>query len=146
MLQIAPVTQPATQNRDDRGRGNGHQAGGNFANHPGGQSFGNRPGGDNRGARRDFSGFRDFHRSFNAPRHFRAPEYRRPNGWYGHRWSFGEFLPTLFWAPSYWLTDYYRYDLPPPPYGTVWVRDGGDALLIDRDSGEIVTVEYDVFY
>ena len=77
---------------------------------------------------------------------FRAPDYRRPNGWYDHRWSFGEFLPSLFWGSSYWLNDYYRYDLPPPPYGTVWVREGRDALLIDRDSGEIITVEYDVFY
>jgi Ni/Co efflux regulator RcnB len=152
MQQVAPVTQlqAPVQNRSDRGRNDlqGNRGTNNFANRPGGQSFGNRPGGASadRGARRDFSSFRDFHRSFNAPQRFHAPDYRRPNGWYGHRWSFGEFLPSLFWAPNYWLNDYYRFGLPPPPYGTVWVRDGYDALLIDRDSGEIITVEYDVFY
>jgi Ni/Co efflux regulator RcnB len=152
--QAAPVAQPqaTTQNRGDRGRndwqGGQDRGNTNFGNRPGGQNFGNRPGGASadRGVRRDFSSFRDYHRTFNAPHRFRAPEYRRPNGWYDHRWSFGEFLPSLFWGSSYWLTDYYRYDLPPPPYGTVWVREGYDALLVDRDSGEIITVEYDVFY
>jgi Ni/Co efflux regulator RcnB len=141
--QAAPVVQPQATIQNRSGRGNT-----NFANRPGGQNFGNRSGGASadRGARRDFSSFRDYHRTFNASRHFRAPAYRRPSGWYDHRWSFGEILPGLFWGSSYWLTDYSRYDLPPPPYGTVWVREGRDALLIDRDSGEIITVEYDVFY
>jgi Ni/Co efflux regulator RcnB len=145
LQQAAPVARPqaTTQNRGDRGRNDsqGIQGRGNT-------NFGNRSGNavGNSGPRRDFTSFRDFHRSFNAPHRFRGPDYRRPNGWYDHRWSFGEFLPSLFWAPSYWLNDYYRYGLPPPPYGAVWVRDGYDALLIDRDSGEIITVEYDVFY
>ncbi len=98
------------------------------------------------GPRRDYSNFRDFHRSFNASRRFQAPAYRRPAGWYDHRWSFGEFLPAAFWARDYWLIDFADYDLPPPPYGAVWVRVGNDALLIDQDSGEIITVEYGVFY
>jgi Ni/Co efflux regulator RcnB len=58
---------------------------------------------------------------------------------------FGEFLPVSFWAPSYWLNDYMAYALAPPPYGAVWVRVGDDALLVDRVSGEIITVEYGVF-
>lgn len=33
-----------------------------------------------------------------------------------------------------------------PPYGAIWVRVGNDALLVDRDSGEVITVQYDVFY
>src|SRR5437667_129628 len=98
------------------------------------------------GPRHDFSGFRDFHRNFQASRHFRLPDYRRPAGWYSHRWAFGEFLPTAFWVRDYWLIDFADYDLPPPPYGAVWVRVDHDALLIDEDSGEIITVEYDVFY
>jgi len=98
------------------------------------------------GPRHDFSNFRDFHRSFNASRRFQAPSYRRPAGWYDHRWSFGEFLPTAFWARDYWLSDYSSYDLPPPPYGAVWVRVGNDALLVDEESGEVITVEYSVFY
>jgi Ni/Co efflux regulator RcnB len=98
------------------------------------------------GPRHDFSGFRDFHRNFQASRRFRGPDYRRPAGWYSHRWAFGEFLPAAFFVRDYWLVDFVDYDLPPPPYGTVWVRVDRDALLIDEDSGEIITVEYDVFY
>lgn len=98
------------------------------------------------GPRHDFSGFRDYHRGFNASRRFRAPYYRRPAGWYDHRWSFGEFLPTAFWARDYWLSDFQAYDLPPPPYGAVWVRVGNDALLVDEESGEVITVAYGIFY
>jgi Ni/Co efflux regulator RcnB len=98
------------------------------------------------GPRHDFSSFRDYHRNFHVSRRFQAPAYRRPAGWYEHRWGFGELLPAAFWARDYWLVDFAEYDLPPPPYGAVWVRVGGDALLIDEDSGEIITVAYDVFY
>jgi Ni/Co efflux regulator RcnB len=98
------------------------------------------------GPRHDFSGFRDYHRSFNPSRRFNVPYYRRPAGWYDHRWRFGEFLPTAFWARDYWLVDFQAYDLPPPPYGAVWVRVGNDALLVDEDSGEIITVAYGIFY
>ena len=98
------------------------------------------------GPRHDFSGFRDYHRSFHVSRRFYAPAYRRPAGWYEHRWSFGEFLPAAFWVRDYWLIDFADYDLPPPPYGAVWVRVGPDALLVDQDTGEIITVAYDVFY
>ena len=98
------------------------------------------------GQRHDFSGFRDFHRDFRASHRFQVSSYRRPAGWYTHRWAFGEFLPTAFWARDYWLMDFAEYDLPPPPYGAVWVRVDRDALLIDEDSGEVITVEYDVFY
>ena len=147
--QAAPVIQPQIQNRGDRGRSDQRGQNGGNGNRPQGQNFGNRQGGQNFGGggpRRDFSGFRDFHRSFNAQQRFRAPAYRRPSGWYDHRWSFGEILPSLFWAPNYWLNDYSSYALPPPPYGTVWVREGYDALLVDRDTGEIITVQYGVFY
>lgn len=98
------------------------------------------------GPRHDFSGFRDYHRNFQASRRFQVPTYRRPAGWYSHRWAFGEFLPAAFWVRDYWLIDFAVYDLPPPPFGAVWVRVDHDALLIDEDTGEIITVAYDVFY
>jgi Ni/Co efflux regulator RcnB len=92
---------------------------------------------------RDFS---SYHRNFNAPHRFRGPSYRRPSGWYAHHWVFGETLPSLFWTSSYWLDDFSDFGLMPPPPGTVWVRDGSDALLIDRYDGSIIQVAYDVFY
>ena len=104
-------------------------------------------GGFDRGGR-DFNrnDFQRFNRNFNAPRRFRGPVYNRPYGWYPHRWVFGEILPSLFWTSDYWLTDWSYYGLEPPPPGTVWVRDGTDALLIDRYDGQIIQVVYDVFY
>jgi Ni/Co efflux regulator RcnB len=147
-------TQPAPQaarpdrgnSQDRRGPGNG-----NFnrpGNRPAGANPANRPGGNASvgGPRHDYRNFRDFHRNFNASRHFTGPAYRRPAGWYDHRWTFGEFLPAAFWARDYWLNDYASYDLPPPPYGATWVRVGNDALLVDEESGEVITVEYGVFY
>jgi len=102
----------------------------------------NRPSGE----RHDFHGFVDYHQNITAPRRFRAGEYRRPYGWYPHHWVFGEFLPAAYWARDYWLIDFIDFGLPPPPYGAVWVRVGYDALLIDQETGEIITVEYGVFY
>jgi Ni/Co efflux regulator RcnB len=117
----------------------------NMAGRPGPGGGFNRPGG-NDGPRHDFHSFGDYHQNFTAQRHFHAGAYQRPQGWYSHHWVFGEYLPALFWAQNYWLADYVDFGLPPPPYGAVWVRNGNDALLIDQDTGEIITVEYDVFY
>lgn len=103
-------------------------------------------GNERRGERRDFSGVRNFHQNFRAERRFRAAPYRQPRGFYVHRWSWGETLPSLFWARPYWILDFEDYDLPPPPFGAVWVRVGDDALLIDQYDGMIIEVDYGVFY
>ena len=153
-----PGAQP--DNRDNRfgnGRDSNREWRGNDRDHRGegwrtdsrsndnrGHGLGNRSGFN--GERHDFRGFRDYHRTFRAPQRYRAPSYRRPSGWYPHRWTFGEMLPSLFWGRDYWLYEYEDYGLPTPPYGAVWVRVGNDALMIDQDSGEVITVAYDVFY
>ena len=85
-------------------------------------------------------------RNFVAPRQFHDGAYRRPNGWYNRRWAYGEYLPAAFWVGEYWINDWWQFDLPIPPYGYEWVRYGDDALLIDTDTGEILQVEYGVFY
>jgi len=132
-------------NRPQYGHGSN---GGSFNNRPGPARPGPaRPAArGNGGPRHDFSNFRDFHRNFTAARRFHAPQYRRPAGWYQHRWVFGEFLPPAFWVRDYWIANYIAYALSPPPYGAVWVRVGDDALLIDQASGEVITVDYGVFY
>ena len=133
---------------NDAGRGPSNNAmrGPNNGPRPDFNRPGNGPNNAMRGPRRDFSSARNFHRNFRAPRHFRAPSYRRPPGWYSHRWGWGEILPVAFWSRNYWITNFYAYDLPPPPFGAIWVRVGDDALLIDQDSGEIIEVDYGVFY
>jgi Ni/Co efflux regulator RcnB len=103
-------------------------------------------------ARRSIGGVRtnvDIHayqRNVSAPRHFQAGSYRAPQGYSYRRWSWGQRLPAIYFGRDYWISDYSSYGLFAPPYGLVWVRFGPDALLIDEYSGEIVQVDYGVFY
>lgn len=128
-------------NRPDFNRGNDRRDFGRNDGRFDNRRFDNRPGTRN-------GNWARYNRNFNASRRFqyRGGYYRRPAGWYYRRWSFGDFLPSLFWASNYWINDYFYYDLMPPPPGTVWVRYGDDALLIDRYSGEIIQVEYGIFF
>ena len=141
----AQNNQNQNNNFNNNNRGNN-----NFGNNNrGGNNFGNNN--NNRNTRfnsrfRNQPNFSSMRRNFTAPRHFRAGNYNRPRGWYSHPWTFGEFLPVGFYTNNYWLADYQRYGLMPPPYGTVWVRVDNDALLIDEDDGEVIQVAYDVFY
>ena len=141
----APQAQP-DQNRGNR-QGNFGDRGNNGRDFRSGDRNGGRPGAPAfNGPRRDYSGFRDFHRDFRSTRRYRIAPYRPPVGFYARRWTFGDFLPQTYWARNYWLLDFAAYGLEPPPYGAVWVRVGSDALLIDEYSGEVITVAYDVFY
>ena len=81
-----------------------------------------------------------------ATQRFHFGTYVRPSGWYFHRWTFGEFLPAFFFTSNYWILDWGNFYLDPPPPGTVWVRVGNDALLIDRYTGEVIEVVYGIFY
>jgi Ni/Co efflux regulator RcnB len=87
-------------------------------------------------------------RNVSARHHYRyrGRSWYWPNGYRYQRWTFGMTLPSIFWASDYWISDYYDYGLGAPPPGTVWVRYGNDAILIDRYSGEILEVVYDQFY
>jgi hypothetical protein len=76
--------------------------------------------------------------------HYRP--YEPPHGYYYRRWAYGQIFPTIFWTQNYWLTDYYTFGLDNPPYGYVWVRYGPDALLVNVYDGQILSVEYNVFY
>jgi Ni/Co efflux regulator RcnB len=91
---------------------------------------------------------RSFHRNFTATHryHFGAV-YSRPHGWYSHRWVYGESLPGGWYGQDYWIPNYAMFGLiDPPDEGYQWVRVGDDALLVDTDSGEVLQVEYGVFY
>ncbi len=82
-----------------------------------------------------------------APRRFHITvAYRQPAGFYVHRWTFGERLPVGFYARDYWIADFSLYGLMAPWAGYEWVRVGDDALLIDVETGEVVRVEYGLFY
>jgi len=81
-----------------------------------------------------------------AERRYQWEVYREPRGWYYRRWSYGEVFPVIFWTQDYWISSYWEFGLPDPPYGYVWVRYGPDALLIDVESGQILSVVYGLFY
>ena len=87
-----------------------------------------------------------YQRNVSSARHFQAGAYRAPQGYSYRRWSWGQRLPAIYFGRDYWIGDYASYGLFAPPYGLVWVRFGPDALLIDEYSGDIVQVDYGVFY
>ena len=82
---------------------------------------------------------------FRAERRFYVRPYDYPQGWYARSWYFGDYLPWGWFAPNYYL-DWGNYGLPSPPIGAEWIREGHDALLIDIYTGEVLSVEYNVFW
>lgn len=87
-----------------------------------------------------------YHKNITAERRFHYGEYRAPRGYEYRRWSYGENLPQEYYAQGFWITNYLNFGLPWTPDGCEWVRYGPDALLVDVDTGQIVQVEYGVFY
>jgi Ni/Co efflux regulator RcnB len=95
--------------------------------------------------RRDFNP-RPYQWNRTSNQRYHYQHYVQPRGWYYQRWVYGQILPSLFWGRDYWLANYYGFGLIDPPYGYVWVRNGDDALLVDVENGQILSVEYGVFY
>jgi len=63
-----------------------------------------------------------------------------PPGYYVHSWRYGEYLPSAWYAPNYYVLEWWLYDLPEPPYGYEWIRVGADAVLVNVYDGRIVQV------
>ncbi len=87
-----------------------------------------------------------YRRNITAERRFHYGDYRAPAGYAYRRWTYGERLPGEYYARDYWILNYLNFGLPWAPDGYVWVRYGSDAILIDENTGEIVQVDYGVFY
>ncbi len=102
--------------------------------------------GQSSAANRQSSSLNSLRRNTQATRRFHGGNYRAPQGYQARHWSHGERLPRGYFAQNYWISNFVMYGLFAPPANLVWVRVGNDALLIDRDSGEIVQVQYGVFY
>jgi Ni/Co efflux regulator RcnB len=81
-----------------------------------------------------------------APRRYHARPWIAPRGFTYRRFRLGERVPAVLLASNYFLLDFMLYGLSPPPPGYVWVREGSDALLVDRYTGEVAQVVYDAFY
>ena len=87
-----------------------------------------------------------FHKVFRAPRRYHARAWVAPRGFHYRRFRIGERIPSVLLAADFFLTDFALYGLEAPSPEYVWVRDGTDAVLVDRYTGEVIEVEYDVFY
>ncbi len=87
-----------------------------------------------------------YRKAFDSPNHYHYGDYHGPAGYSYHRWNYGDNLPREYWAQNYWIGNFLNFGLIAPPDGYVWVRYGPDAVLIDEDTGEIIQVEYGVFY
>jgi Ni/Co efflux regulator RcnB len=85
-------------------------------------------------------------RAIQATKRFHAGAYRRPAGWYAHHWVIGERLPRPWFGRDYWVTDWAIYGLWAPIDGLAWVRVGPDAVLIDPVTGEVIGIEYGIFW
>jgi len=126
----------------DRSWNGGRNNGGNWngRNNGGNSRWSNNWRGDNRYNWRDY-------RSHNR-NNYRMPRYYAPRGYgYGYsRFSIGATIGSLLFGQQYWINDPYYYRLP-PAYGQYrWVRYYNDALLVDIYSGEVVDIEYDIFW
>lgn len=67
----------------------------------------------------------DRHTYYNA----RGPEFRR-----------GGYIPREYRNPTYFITDYRPYHLPPPPRNHQWVQVGADYVLIAIATGIIASI------
>jgi Ni/Co efflux regulator RcnB len=78
--------------------------------------------------------------------HFHFGFYSDPFGWDYMRYGIGWRLWPSYYRNSFWLNDSWQYRLP-PAYGPYrWIRYYNDALLVNIYTGEVVDVEYDVFW
>jgi Ni/Co efflux regulator RcnB len=146
-LPTSSDAHPSPQGRSTAVKGQNNTGGaGNTANHqPAANSRQGFTGssGNAAGRQTDISAMR---RNLQAPKHFHGGNYNAPQGYQYRHWSYGERLPRGYFVRDYWIGDFLMFGLFAPPSYLVWVRVGDDALLIDRDSGEIVQVRYGVFY
>ena len=78
--------------------------------------------------------------------HWDRDDWRPQRGFYYRRWSYGEYLPFGWFDQSYWVDNYWDYDLPVAPYGYQWVRVGPDVLLINLATGFVAETIYGLFY
>lgn len=86
-------------------------------------------------------------KTFRAPRRFHIGRpWVAPRGFVFRHFRLGERVPAVLLAADYFLTSYWLYGLQAPPPGYIWIREGTDAVLVDRYTGEVVQVAYDVFY
>jgi len=89
---------------------------------------------------------RAYQQNGNAPHRYHDGSYVRPSGWSYQRWTYGQVLPATLRAQNYWIATWANFGLMAPPFGYQWVRYGDDAVLVQTSTGQILQVQYGIFY
>lgn len=128
--------------RDDR-RGNNDNRYGNGGYANGGRGDGRWNNGWRNDRRYNWQGYRSSNRNL-----YRMPRYAAPRGYASgySRWSPGHRVQPYFYGSSYWISDPYRYRLPPANGGYRWVRYYDDVALVDTRSGLVEDIIYSFFF
>jgi Ni/Co efflux regulator RcnB len=91
-------------------------------------------------------GYAQYRRTITTKKHYEAGAFAAPTGYTYSRYKLGERVPAIVLGDdSLVLTGYGNYALKAPPSGLTWMRVGGDALLVDRTTGEVVETDYGLF-
>lgn len=104
---------------------------------------------DVRDARREYrEDYRDARRDWGRD-DWRAYRGQNRNLYRGGNWRsdyrYQEFRPGArlgagYFSQRYWISDPWRYRLPPTGFGQRWVRFYNDVLLVDTRSGRVIDV------
>jgi len=91
-------------------------------------------------------GYARYRRTITTTRHYDDGAFMGPAGYTYSRYELGARLPAaLLSDDNLVLGGYASYDLETPPNGLTWMRVGDDAMLVDRNTGEVVETDYDLF-
>ena len=91
-------------------------------------------------------GYATFRKTVTATHHYDVGTFTAPAGYTYTRYRIGDRVPdVILSSDGLVLTDYANYQLVAPPHGLVWVRVGGDALLVNRANGEVIQTDYGLF-
>lgn len=109
--------------------------------------------GDSHSDRGDHHGDRDWHDNYNdsgwTPPGLAKKPYGMPPGQAKkmHRYAVGQHLSRSYYVNrDYYVTDYNRYNLAPPPPGYQWVRYDNDVYLTQTRTGLIAQVIADLLH
>lgn len=90
-------------------------------------------------------GYATYRRTVTSTRHYNDGSFAAPAGYTYRKFAVGDHVSPLLLHGNVALTDFQTYQLVAPPAGTMWIRDGNDALLVDTNTGEVIQAQYDLF-
>ncbi|MCC6594080.1 MAG: RcnB family protein [Xanthomonadales bacterium] len=94
---------------------------------------------------RDHGWRNSWRHGWNGHRWHSPSRYYYPRGYSYRSWTIGYRLPSVYYAPTYYI-DWRSYGLTSPPWGCYWVRIDRDVLLVEIATGEVVDILRGFFY